>query len=152
VGQQRPLARKEGLVVQELDDELLVYDRERDVASRLNRSAALVWRHSDGTRTIADLVAVLAEELGPVADEDLVLAALDSLSQSGLLESGYERRDSNDVRITRRRFIRKVGVVGAAAMAVPVVHSLAVPPAAAAASGGPYPPYYLKSQQTLLSR
>jgi hypothetical protein len=147
----RPLARREGLVVQELDDELLVYDRERDVASRLNRSAALVWQHCDGTRTVADLAAVLAEELGEVADEDLVVVALDNLSQNGLLASGYEQRDATAVRLTRRRFIRRVGVVGAAAMTVPVVHSLVVPPAAAAASGSYPPAYYLKTS-TLLSR
>ncbi len=138
------------MVVQELDDELLAYDRERDVACRLNRSAALVWQSSDGTRTVADLVAVLAEELGAMADEDMVMVALDNLSQNGLIQSGYESRDSNAVRLTRRRFIRRVGVVGAAAMAVPVVHSLVVPPVAAAASGGGYP--YYPSSEKLLSR
>jgi hypothetical protein len=138
------------VVVQELDDELLAYDRERDVACRLNRSAALVWQSSDGTRTVADLVAVLAEELGAMADEDMVMVALDNLSQNGLIQSGYESRDSNAVRLTRRRFIRRVGVVGAAAMAVPVVHSLVVPPVAAAASGGGYP--YYPSSEKLLSR
>ena len=136
--------------MQELDDELLVYDRERDVASRLNRSAAIVWRSSDGTRTVADLVAVLAEELGALADEDMVMVALDNLGKNGLLESGYEARDSTAVRLTRRRFIRRVGVVGAAAMTLPVVHSLVVPPAAAAVSGGGYP--YYPSKFTLLSR
>ena len=78
------------------------------------------------------------------------MVALDNLSKSGLLQSGYEARDSNAVRLTRRRFIRRVGVVGAAAMAVPVVHSLVVPPAAAAASGGGYP--YYPSSEKLLSR
>jgi Coenzyme PQQ synthesis protein D (PqqD) len=146
----RPLACTTGVDVQELDDELLVYDRERDVASRLNRSAALVWQSSDGTRTVADLVTVLAEELGPLADEDMVMVALDNLTRSGLLQSGYEARDSNAVRLTRRRFIRRVGVVGAAAMTLPVVHSLVVPPAAAAASGGGYP--YYPQNSKLLSR
>jgi hypothetical protein len=99
---------------------------------------------------VADLVAVLAEELGPLADEDMVMVALDNLSKNGLIQSGHEARDSNAVRLTRRRFIRRVGVVGAAAMAVPVVHSLVVPPAAAAASGGGYP--YYPSSEKLLSR
>jgi hypothetical protein len=153
VAEFRPLARTSGVVVQDLDDEMLVYDRERDIACRLNRTAALVWKSSDGTRTVDDLVAVLAEELGTLADEDMVMIALDNLSQNGLIESGYEARSSNEARITRRRFIRRVGVVGAAAVALPIVHSLVVPPAAAAQSGGgPYPPVYYFKQVKVLSR
>ena len=56
MGKIRPLARTTDLVTEELDDELLVYDEQRDVACSLNRSAALVWRHSNGKRTVADLV------------------------------------------------------------------------------------------------
>lgn len=132
---------------------MLVYDRERDVACRLNRTAALVWKSSDGTRTVDDLVAVLSEEVGTLADEDMVMIALDNLSQNGLIESGYEPRQPNVQRITRRRFIRRVGVVGAAAVTLPIVHSLIVPPAAAAQSGG-YPVGYYNNlqQQSLLSR
>jgi hypothetical protein len=148
----RPLARTSGVVVQDLDDEMLVYDRERDTACRLNRTAALVWKSSDGTRTVDDLVAVLAEELGPLADEDMVMIALDNLSRNGLIQSGYEAREPTAERISRRRFIRRVGVVGAAAVSLPIVHSLAVPSAAAAQSGGGYPPGYYNQQAKVLSR
>ena len=151
----RPLARTSGVVVQDLDDEMLVYDRERDIACRLNRTAALVWKSSDGSRTVDDLVAVLTEELGTLADEDMVMIALDNLSQNGLIESGYEPRTSNESRITRRRFIRRVGVVGAAAVSIPIVTSLVVPSAAAAQSGvHQYPRNYQYGfpQAKLLSR
>ena len=132
---------------------MLVYDRERDIACRLNRTAALVWKSSDGTRTVDDLVAVLTEELGTLADEDMVMIALDNLSQNGLIESGYEPRTSNSREITRRRFIRRVGVVGAAAVSFPIVTSLVVPSAAAAQSGGgQYPPGYYYQQAKVLSR
>ena len=147
----QPLARTAGLLAEEVDGELLVYDDQRDLACRLNRSAALVWQNSDGQRTVTDLVEVLSEDLGELADEDMVMVALDTLAEHGLIQSGYELRDADASRLNRRRFLRRVGVVGAAAISVPVVHSMVVPTPAAAASGGGYTPYYVKNNQ-LLSR
>ena len=44
---------------------------------------------------------------------------------------------SSVARLSRRRFIRRVGVVGTAALALPVVQSIVAPtPAAAQSSGG----------------
>ncbi|MBV9278705.1 MAG: hypothetical protein JOZ41_01360, partial [Chloroflexi bacterium] len=43
-----PRARKNGLIVRELEDEVLVYDLERHRAHCLNRAAGLVWKHADG--------------------------------------------------------------------------------------------------------
>lgn len=138
-----PLSKRDGTIVSELDGELVVYNPETNVACHLNKSAATVWRHSDGTRSIADLAEIVARELGAIADEDVVLVALDSLAEHDLIESGYERRDINESRITRRRFIRRVGLAGGAAVALPVVASLVVPTAAAASSiiYEPYEPY-----------
>jgi len=142
----RPLARTDGVVTEDVADEVLVYDERTDVACRLNRSAALVWRNSDGKRTLEDLVHVLEADLGDVADEDMVLMALDSLAEHGLIESGYEARDSTASRLSRRRFFRRVGV---AAVSIPVVASMAVPMPAAAASNGGYAPYYNASDRRL---
>ena len=129
-----PLARSEDLLVEEVEDELVVYDQQHDSAHRLNRTAAIVWRHCDGTRNTADLVAVLAEQLGPdLADDDLVQIALDNLSERGLIE-GSTPRAPEATRLSRRRFIRRVGTVGVAALALPVVTSLAAPSPAAAQS------------------
>ena len=44
----KPLARKEGLVIQELPVEVLVYDLDRDKAHCLNETAAMVWRKCNG--------------------------------------------------------------------------------------------------------
>ncbi len=145
----RPLARTADLLTEEVDGELLVYDAETELACRLNGSAALVWRNSNGKRSVTDLVAVLSEELGDLADEDMVMVALDHLHEHGLIKSGYEPRDLNVARLSRRRFIRRVGIVGAASMAVPVVHSMVVPTPAAAQSG--YNNYYV-TNRNLLSR
>jgi len=142
----RPLARTDAVVTEDVADEVLVYDERTDVACRLNQSAALVWRNSDGKRTLEDLVHVLEADLGDVADEDMVLMALDSLAEHGLIESGYEARDSTASRLSRRRFFRRVGV---AAVSIPVVASMAVPMPAAAASNGGYAPYYNASDRRL---
>lgn len=131
------LARTDGLLTEEIDGDLLVYDKPRDVAFRLNSTAALVWRSCDGTRTVGDLLAVLTEELGDLANEDMVLMALDDLAEHDLILSGYEQRDGEAVRLSRRRFFRHAAVAGAAAAAAPLVYSMAVPTSAAAAARSP---------------
>jgi hypothetical protein len=146
VDQARPLGRSEGLLTEQVDGELLVYDETDDVACRLNATAALVWRNCDGRRTVSDLLVILRAEVGDAADEDMVLIALDDLVEHGLIVSGYEPRESAAIRLSRRRFFRRAGVAGAAAMAAPVVYSMVVPAAAAALSSYPY---YLSSDRRL---
>ena len=131
-----PLARTDGLLTETVDREVLVYDLERDTAFHLNSTAALVWRSCDGSRTVAELAALVAEELGEEPNEDVVLMALDNLSDHGLIRSGYKERDGAAVALSRRRFFRRVGAVGAAALNAPVVYGMSVPIAAAALSTG----------------
>jgi Coenzyme PQQ synthesis protein D (PqqD) len=123
-----------------MGDELLVYDERADVVSALNRTAAIVWRSCDGLHTIAELVDVLGEEIGDLADEDLVMLTLDSLDEQGLFESGYRRREPDEASFSRRRFIRQAGVVGTASALLPVVASVVAPTPAAAATIGPSGP------------
>ncbi len=130
----RPLGRTNGILSESVDGEVLVYDQTRDMAFRLNQTAALVWRSCDGERTLAELVAIVAEEFGETVDEDVVLMALDTLSEHGLIASGYEERGGSAVSLSRRRFFRRAGIAGGVALAAPVVYSLAVPAAAAAQS------------------
>jgi hypothetical protein len=51
-----PCARTEGLVVQTLADEVLVYDLERHKAHCLNHAAALIWKHCDGRTSVAEML------------------------------------------------------------------------------------------------
>jgi hypothetical protein len=135
-----PLARTEGLTTEEVNGELHVYDDTPGVGCVLNDTAAIVWRNCDGKRTLKKLVAVVSEELGAPADEDMVLIALDKLAQHGLLLSGYEPRSSQAERLSRRRFFGRAGIVGATAMAAPVVYSAVAPSIALG-----YANYYLSS-------
>src|SRR5215510_129721 len=101
-----PKARQEGLLVQEVGDELAVYDRESHRAHRLNQTAAVVWRHCDGQRSVDDLTAVLQKDLSPMADHELVLLALDRLSAAHLLETPVVR-PAEESRLSRRAVVRK---------------------------------------------
>src|SRR4030095_5429254 len=82
----KPRAKRDGLLSEDVGDELIVYDENRHRGHCLNRTAALVWRHADGERTIADLAAILQAELDPVADENLVWHAVDRLNAAHLLD------------------------------------------------------------------
>ncbi len=127
----KPLARKEGLVVQELPDEVLVYDLDRDKAHCLNETAAMVWRKCDGSATTTAITKALENELHKPVDEKLVWLALDQLGRNNLLKhmpapppvlSGLNRRE----------MVRALGI--AAAVAIPVVTSIVAPTPAQAAT------------------
>src|ERR1700716_498634 len=83
----KPIARKQGLVIQELPDEVLVYDLERDRAHCLNETAAFVWQRCDGRNSTAQIARTLGDRLNCEVDEKIVWLALDQLGRSHLLES-----------------------------------------------------------------
>jgi hypothetical protein len=130
----RPVCGREGLLEQQVGDELVVYDVKESVACGLNATAAAVWRLADGSRTVPELAESLRDQIGDLADEDLVMITLDRLDEQGLIADGYAPRDVATSRFDRRRFIRRAGVVGAAALALPVVQSIVAPTVAAATS------------------
>lgn len=125
-----PLARKEGLVVKELPEEMLVYDLERHKAHCLNPTAAMVWTACDGARGIPELARHVSAKVGSPIDEEFVLLALDQLGKARLMESAGGRRQPSG--ISRRDLLRK-GVI-AAAVALPLVTSIVAPTAYAANS------------------
>ena len=51
--QKMPQARTSGLIVKEVDGEILIYDRETNKAHCLNQTAAKVWEHCDGKTTVS---------------------------------------------------------------------------------------------------
>jgi hypothetical protein len=129
-----PPARRATVLVTAVGDERIVYDAERHAAHCLNQTAALVWQHCDGTRTVADICSQLERVLGGPVSPDTVWYALDQLDDQLLLEARLARA-SPGVDAARRAFLRRAGL--AAAIAVPVVMSIAVPTSAQAASCRP---------------
>src|ERR1700687_1560216 len=127
-----PRARREGLVIQELPDEVLVYDRERDKAHCLNQTAALVWGYCDGKTPVPMMARHLERDLNTnKVDERIVWYALDQLSKDHLLEEGFVAPTLLGG-MTRRQMVRAMGV--AAVIAVPLVTSLVAPTPAQAAT------------------
>ena len=125
---QRPIARKSGLVVQEVPDEVLVYDLETNKAHCLNNSAAMVWRSCDGNNSVADIAKLVESQAGDKVTEDFVWLAIDQLSENNLLEQQITTGFAGQ---SRREAIKKIGL--ASMVAIPVIASLVAPQSALAA-------------------
>ena len=130
--QTKPRARKQGLVVQTLPDETLVYDLDRDLAHCLNQTASLVWRRCDGRTTTKEIALSLTRSLKQPVDEKIVWLALDQLDRNHLLseESIIPKTVAG---MNRREVVRALGV--SAAIAIPAVISIVAPLPAQAATG-----------------
>ena len=123
-----PRARKEGLLVQELADELLVYDRISHKAHCLNQTAALIWNNCDGKTSVSQMTRLLEEQANAPIDEAMVWLGFDVLGKAKLLADN----NSPTSGISRRALIRRIGT--AAVIAVPVVSSIVAPGAVEAAT------------------
>ena len=130
----KPLARKQGLVVKEVCNEILIYDTERDKAHCLNQSAALVWKYCDGRRDASSIARVMERELNVTIDEQVVWFALMQLEKDNLLETKLAP-PSLLAGMNRRQMMRTLGV--ATAVAVPLVTSIVAPTAVQAVSCAP---------------
>ena len=126
---QRPIARKAGLVVQEVPDEVLVYDLETNKAHCLNQTAAMVWRSCDGNNTVSEIAELVEAQAGGKITEDFVWLAIDQLSENKLLENQVAVDFKGQ---SRREAIKKIGL--ASMIAVPVIASLVAPQSAMAAA------------------
>jgi hypothetical protein len=128
-----PLPRKRvhRLVIDELPDEVLVYDLDRHKAHCLNKTAALVWQHCDGKSNALQISRRLTRELQAPFNEDLVWLALRQLEKLHLLEQPISL-PSQFAGITRREMVRTLGI--AAVVAVPLVTSIVSPTPAEAAT------------------
>src|SRR5205085_5142573 len=132
--QRKPLARKNGLVIQELPDEVLVYDLDSDRAHCLNQTAAFVWQRCDGRNTAEQIARKLGRQFDCSVDEKIVWLALDQLGRNRLLERQPVPPPSL-MGMNRRAMVRALGL--AAAIAVPVVTSIVAPTPTQAATCTP---------------
>lgn len=124
--QQLPIARKEGLLVETLPDEVLVYDLDRKKAHCLNQTAALIWQHCDGRTPVSEIARALSDHLNAPVDEEVVWYGLNHLSKTRLLEEEIARPGEKP-NVSRRDLIRKIGL----AVSVPLVISVLAPQASA---------------------
>ncbi len=120
-----PLARSADLIIEELGEEVLVYDTKTDTGHSLSPEAAKVWRACDGTTSAERLSAKLGME------PEVVNGALEELSACALLEVKPTIVADGS---TRREVTLKLAKVGATVAAAPYILSVAAPTPAMAAS------------------
>ena len=126
---QFPMARKTGIVIQEVPEEVLVYDLDTNKAHCLNQTAALIWKSCDGSRSISDIAKHVESLAGSNVSDDFVWLAIDQLNENNLLEQEIK---ANFNGLSRRDVIKKIGL--STMIAVPVIASLVAPKSAMAAA------------------
>ena len=119
-----PKTQTENIAVQNLNDEVLIYNLTTNQAFCLNDTSAKVFNACDGVTTFTAL-----KEQHQLTDE-IIYLALDGLQKENLIAGEYA---SPHAGMSRREVIRKVGL--ASMIALPVIASIVAPTAAHAASG-----------------
>ena len=119
----KPVARSEDLVVEEVGEELLIYDQANDTAHSLSAAAVRVWKACDGESSVKTLVTQLG------MDGDTVKRALEELDDCNLLDNG-----SGNDGITRREATLKSAKIGAGVASAPLIYSILAPMPALAAT------------------
>jgi hypothetical protein len=116
-----------------VNGELVVYDLDRGAVHLLNPVAACIWRHCDGRFTVAQLAALVRDELELPANDDVVLLALDDLERNHLLEE-TQPTSTTSKSFSRRHAIKRLAATAGIGLAFPLIESLNPPSAQAAAS------------------
>jgi hypothetical protein len=124
---QKPLSRKDNIVVQELDGEVMIYDLAKDKAFCLNETSALVWQACDGSRSVTEISEFVSNKLNSPASDDLVWFAIDELKKENLIETNIVSSEYFEG-MSRRQVIKKVGL--STLLAIPVIAALSAPVAA----------------------
>ena len=119
-----PKSRRDEMVVQQIDEELLIYDLKANRAFCLNETLAQIWQRCDGTKTVADLVKIIRDKSGNQITTELIWLAIDQLKRENLLSNGEDIRPDFQG-LSRRQMIRKVGLNSM--VALPVIASLVAP-------------------------
>lgn len=130
----KPQARYDDLVIEEMADEVLVYDLASNKAHCLSHTAAAVWKRCDGQRGIDELACQTGTDLGVPVDADVVWFALEQLSHAHLLQQRVVRPPGG-MQITRRALFARAGAVAAAAVVTSIVAPTAVQAASLRPSG-----------------
>jgi coenzyme PQQ synthesis protein D (PqqD) len=129
--------------VEQLGNELCIYNWQRKEVHALNPTAARVWQQCDGQTSLTQIAAMLQAELQvPDAEADeLAWLTLAQLEKAHLLHEDVVKPARRKV-LPRRAFLK----LGIAAALLPVVHSIVAPTPVAAqsplptATASPLPP------------
>jgi hypothetical protein len=126
-----PMSRKEDIVIQELNNEILIYDLKINKAYCLNETSALVYQLCNGKNSVSDISRTIGKKLKSPVTEDFVWLAIDQLKKENLLDNS-QQIETKFEGVSRREVIRRVGF--ASIVALPVISSIVAPTAAMAQS------------------
>lgn len=128
----RPQAVSSKFVIQELPDELLLYNLETNKVFALNQTSALVWQNCDGNKTVTEIAKDLEKNLSQFVPDELVWLTLERLQSENLIKKD-EESSLKDIMINRREILKKAGAT--TLVALPLISSLVAPKAVNAQSG-----------------
>jgi hypothetical protein len=124
-----PKAKRREIVVQELPDELMIYDLETDRGFCLNQTARVIFEQCDGESTCRESIEVISGKLGVKIDESILWSTIQKFHQAGLLEP--DTTLNSVPRILRRDLIKSAASL---TIAMPLIASIVAPAAVNAQS------------------
>lgn len=127
------------LLVQEVEDELVIYDLTAEKGHSLNPTAAYIFQQIDGQTSPADLAVQVEDRFEIDRSAELVEMTLARLQKANLVEGVV----ASSASVSRREMLQLAGKAGMAMALLPVISSIVAPTAAHAAStvGGECPPF-----------
>lgn len=119
-----PLGRRDNLVVQEIDGEIMIYDLTDNKVFCLNETSALIWQLCDGNKSALEISKLVSKKLNSSANEELVWLALEQLSKENLIRPKFEMENIL-TGLSRREVIKRIGL--GSMVALPIVASMVAP-------------------------
>lgn len=123
--------RSDRLVERRVGDEIVVYDLDTDKAHLLNPVTATVWSSAKAGATVDEVCAAVQAEHGADLPLDVCWAAIEQLTEAGLLASAPEAPEVGEG-MSRRQLLKRAGV---AAIVLPTITTILAPTPAAAQTG-----------------
>jgi hypothetical protein len=115
-----------------LQEECVLYDNDNKKVHLLNAAMCWLWSHCDGTRTVDDLIADIANDMGEGNAHHVIMSGLSQLADAELLEPGSF--DTNALGGQYGAVSRRAAVAAGVSIALPVMSSILAPTPAAAKS------------------
>lgn len=126
-----PPVKYQNVVIQELDEEILIYDLLKNKAFCLNKTSAMIWQECDGKKTVEEISFAVSKKSGTTVNENIVWLALNQFKTEELLEDNNKITTPFDG-LSRREIVKKIGF--ASAIALPIISAVIAPTAVNAAS------------------
>ncbi len=128
----RPKADSSKFVIQELPDELLLYNLDTNRAFALNHTSGFVWQNCTGEKSVKEIAEDLEKELHQNVPEDLIWLTLERLQSEKLIEIEDPSLIS-ELKVNRRKMLKSAGL--ASLVALPLISSMIAPQPVNAQSG-----------------